>query len=294
MPPVSEGSTATATVPSPLLAPRLARVQAVERQTSDTMTLHARTMDADWPPFAPGQFDMLSAIGVGEVPISVSGDPEHRVMRQYTIRAVGAVTRALAALPPGAFLSVRGPYGQPWPVDAAVGTDVLIIAGGLGLAPLRPAIHHVLAHRERYGRITLLYGARSPADLLFVNELQQWRGRFDVNVEVTVDAPTAVGAAVPAWRGRVGVVTTLLSDAVTNPDAVTALVCGPELMIQLTVRALREQGIGEDRIHVSLERAMACGVGLCGHCQLGPFFICVDGPVLRHDRIGPWLAIREL
>jgi NAD(P)H-flavin reductase len=283
-----------ATASPPPLAPQLARVEEVEPQTADTVTLHVRTIGADWPPFAPGQFDMLSAIGVGEVPISISSDPDDRVMRQYTIRTVGAVTRALTALRPGDALGVRGPFGHPWPVETAVDTDVLVIGGGLGLAPLRPAIHHLLAHRARYGRIAVLYGARSPADLLFVDELQRWRGRLDLDVEVTVDAPTAPGASVPPWRGRVGVVTTLLPDVVVDPEAVTALVCGPEVMMRFIVHALVDRGVGADRIHVSLERSMACGVGLCGHCQLGPYFVCVDGPVLRHDRVGPWLAIREL
>lgn len=286
------------TAPERLLAsalmPRVAQVERVQRETTDTVTLHVRAVAAAWSPFAPGQFDMLTAFGVGEVPISVSGDPDDRVMRQYTIRAVGAVTRALTSLGSGAALGVRGPYGTPWPVDAAVDTDVVVIAGGLGLAPLRPAIHHVLAHRDRYRRVSILYGARSPADLLFVDELQRWRGRFDVDVDVTVDAPSPPPTATAPWRGRVGLVTTLLAPAVTDPDRTVAMVCGPEVMMRFTTRALAGLGVAGDRVHVSLERSMACGVGLCGHCQLGPFFVCVDGPVMCQRHVGPWLAVREL
>lgn len=281
-------------LPAPALTPQLARVDRTDRETADTVTLHVRALDAEWPPFAPGQFDMLTAFGTGEVPISVSGDPNDRVMRQYTIRAVGAVTRALTALGPGAHLGVRGPYGTPWPVDVAVNTDVLVVAGGLGLAPLRPAIQHLLTYRDRYRRVTILYGARTPADMLFVDEVQRWRGRFDVDVAVTVDAPSPPPTATAPWRGRVGLVTTLIAPAVADPDRTTALVCGPEVMMRFTVRALADHGIASDRIHVSLERSMDCGVGLCGHCQLGPFFVCVDGPVMSQRRVGPWLVVREL
>ncbi len=284
--PVSEAVAATP------LAPRLTHVDRVERETADTVTLHVSAVDTELPPFAPGQFDMLSALGVGEVPISVSGDPDDRVTRQYTIRAVGAVTRALTSLRPGGVMGVRGPYGHPWPVEAAVGADVVVVAGGLGLAPLRPAIHHLLAHRDRYGRISILYGARSPDELLFADEMQRWQS--DVDVAVTVDAPSAPGKAIPPWDGRVGVVTTLIPDALFDPHRATALVCGPEVMMRFTARALADQGVTGERVYVSLERSMACGVGLCGHCQLGPFFVCVDGPVLRHGLVGPWLAVREL
>lgn len=282
------------TVLARTLIPRMAQVERVEHQTAGTVTLHVRSRDADWAPFAPGQFDMLTAVGVGEAPISVSGDPDDRVMRQYTIRAVGAVTRALTALGPGASIGVRGPYGQPWPVDAAVDTDVVVIAGGLGLAPLRPAIHHLLAHRDRYRRISILYGARSPDELLFADEVQRWRGRFDVDVAVTVDAPVGRGPTSAVWRGQVGLVTALIAGAVFDPDRVTALVSGPEVMMRFTVRTLADHGVGVDSVHVSLERSMACGVGLCGHCQLGPFFVCVDGPVMCQAHVGPWLAVREL
>jgi NAD(P)H-flavin reductase len=276
------------------LAPRLAQVERVDRETADTVTLQVRAVDTEWAPFEPGQFDMLTALGIGEVPISVSGDPDDRVTRLYTIRGVGAVTQALTALRPGGHLGVRGPYGQPWPVAAAVGTDVLVIAGGLGLAPLRPAIHHLLAHRDRYGQVTVLYGARSPAEMLFVEEVQRWRRRGDVGVAVTVDAPSPPGAILTTWGGHVGVVTTLIPHVAIDPERVTALVCGPEVMMRFTVGALATQGVGSERIHVSLERSMACGVGLCGHCQLGPFFVCVDGPVMCQQHVGPWLAVREL
>lgn len=237
--------------------------------------------------FAPGQFNMLYAFGVGEVPISIAGDPAQPGRLEHTIRAVGAVTRALVAAQPGQLLGVRGPFGQGWPLEAARGRDVVFIAGGLGLAPLRPAILQVLAQRQAYGAVTVLYGARSPDDLLYREELARWRGRFDCRVEVIVDR------AGPDWRGPVGVVTKLIGQAHIEPDD-AIFVCGPELMMRFVVRELSGRGVPESAIWVSLERSMKCGVGLCGHCQLGGSFVCKDGPVYRYDRIAESFLGREV
>jgi NAD(P)H-flavin reductase len=182
---------------------------------------------------------------------------------------------------------VRGPYGSAWPVLDARGRDVLFVAGGLGLAPMRPAILHVLANRADYGRVTVLYGARTPAHILFRDELERWRGRFDCRVEAIVDR------AGRDWYGPVGTVTKLIDDVAVEPDD-AIFVCGPEIMMRFVVRSLEARGVGYEAIWVSMERSMKCGVGLCGHCQLGGSFVCKDGPVYRFDRIAPLFFVRDL
>jgi NAD(P)H-flavin reductase len=237
--------------------------------------------------FRPGQFNMLYAHGVGEVPISISGDPAAPCELVHTIRAVGTVTRALEALGAGDVLGVRGPYGSAWPVEDARGKDVLFVAGGLGLAPLRPAILHVLRNRADYGRVTILYGARSPADLLYREELERWRGRFDCRLEAIVDR------AGRDWFGNVGVVTKLVGDVPVEPDD-AIFVCGPEIMMRFVVRELEQRGVPRSAIWLSMERSMKCGVGLCGHCQYGGTFVCKEGPVYRFDRVAPIFFTREV
>jgi NAD(P)H-flavin reductase len=261
------------------------RVADVWRATGDTVTLDLT------PPgtfsFLPGQFNMLYLPGIGEVPISISGDPAASGHVLHTIREVGAVTRALCALRPGQEAGVRGPYGTHWPLEAAAGGDLVIIAGGIGLPPLRPALYQALAQRDRFGRIILLYGARTPRDLLFPAELAAWRAQFDLDVEVTVDA------ADRDWRGNVGVVPDLIERAPFDRTA-TAFVVGPEIMMRFTVRALLAAGVAEDRVYLSVERNMQCAVALCGHCQLGPFLVCRDGPVFCYRPLARWLGVREL
>jgi NAD(P)H-flavin reductase len=240
------------------------------------------------PAFAAGQFNMLTALGVGEVPISMSGDPAEPERLVHTIRAVGPVSTALTRLARGGLLGIRGPFGAGWPMSEAPGRDVLIIAGGLGLAPLRPALYRLLAERSRYGRIVLLYGTRSPEEILFRGEIESWRRRLDIDIEVTVDHAT------DAWRGHVGVVTTLLARAGVDPQQAMALVCGPEIMMRFAVAALGEAGLADQAIWLSVERNMKCGIGLCGHCQLGSVLVCRDGPVFRYDRLRQLLAVKEL
>jgi NAD(P)H-flavin reductase len=231
----------------------------------------------------PGQFTMLYAFGVGEVPISVSGAP-----LVQTIRAVGPVSRALCAARPGTVIGVRGAFGTHWPVELARGKDLLIVAGGVGLPPVRPALYHALEHREQYGRVILLYGARSPEDIVFRKEIEQWRSRMDLEVDVTVDAATG------DWRGKVGVVTTLIPRAGLDPDETVAFVVGPEIMMRFTGRALVDEGLTPEQIWISMERSMKCGVALCGHCQFGPSLICRDGAVYPYPAIEPYLGVREL
>ena len=262
------------------------RVAERRQDTVDTWTLTLEP-EADGLAVAPGQFVMVHVFGVGEVPISVSGLPDcagDPIV--LTVRAVGAVSRAICGSPPGALLGLRGPCGNTWPIAEAAGGDVLVVAGGIGLAPLRPVVLHTLSHRSDYGAAAVLYGARTSADLLYTDQLESWRD--SVAVDVTVDA------ADTSWKGKVGVVPKLVTAAEFRADAVTAFVCGPEVMIHFTVEALRMRGVPDERIYQSLERDMRCGVGLCGHRQLGPTLICRDGPVYSQADIGPYLAVREL
>ena len=260
-----------------------------QRETGDTWTLRLHPADpaADAMQFAPGQFAMLYAFGVGEAPISVSGIGNDGAITQ-TVRACGAVTTAVCAAKPGDVLGLRGPFGTVWPLADAEGRDVVVIAGGIGLAPLRPVVHELLAHRDRYGSVSVAYGGRSPENLLYVTELEAWGGRFDVDVDVIVDVAHA------DWRGRVGLVTRLIPRAIFDAESAVAMICGPEVMMRFAALALQDRGVSDDRIWLSLERGMTCGTGHCGHCQLGPLFICKDGPVLRRDVVGPLMRVAEL
>ena len=263
------------------------RVRSRAQETVDTWTFELEPLAERVRPRA-GQFDMLHAFGVGEVPISTSGDHEGDGPLTHTIRAVGAVTQALCALEPEAVVGVRGPFGTEWPLAEAAGGDLVVVAGGIGLAPLRPAIRHALERRDDYGSVAVLVGARTPQDLLYVEELERWRARLDVEVDVTVDA-AAVG-----WHGRVGLVTTLIPGAVIDPASASALVCGPEVMMTFVVRALLERGLPLGRIWISMERNMRCAVGHCGHCQLGPTLICRDGAVFPAGAMQDLMEVREL
>ena len=264
-------------------------VHRVKRETPDTYTLELKRPggSANFA-FAAGQFNMLYAFGAGEVPISISGDPARPETLVHTVRDVGNVTRVICRLKKGEMLGVRGPFGAPWPVAQTAGSDVLIIAGGLGLAPLRPALYYLLNHRGEYGNIEVIYGARTPKDLLYPRELERWRGRFDLRVHVTVDASAG------DWRGNVGVVTKIIGRARFDPPNTAALVCGPGVMMRFTVQELMNHGLTPAQIYLSMERNMKCGIGLCGHCQWGPFFVCKDGPVFRYDRVQDWFERREV
>jgi NAD(P)H-flavin reductase len=268
------------------MAPLPFRVTRRRRELRDTWTLELEPVSGDRIAPGPGQFTMLYSFGVGEVPISVSGGAGGPLV--HTVRAVGAVTEAICAARPGAVLGVRGPFGNTWPVESAAGSDIVIVAGGIGLAPLRPALRAVLDRRGAYGEVALLYGSRTPSDLLYRTELQRLRGRFDLQVDVTVDT------ADRGWQGKVGVVPKLVDTARFDPASTVAFVCGPEIMMRFTARALLERGVPADRIHLSMERNMRCGLGHCGHCQLGSTLICRDGPVYRYDEIEPLMAVREL
>jgi NAD(P)H-flavin reductase len=270
------------------MVPRSFSVVRTHLDTQDTVTLALEPLDG--PPLAhrAGQFTMLHAFGVGEVPISICGDPTRPGPLLHTIRDVGAVTHALVTASPGTTVGVRGPFGTGWDVADGMGGDVVIVTGGIGLAPLRPAILEVVSRRSDYGRVVLLYGARSPADILFADDLAEWADRNDIVVEVTVDYGP------PSWSGRVGLVTTLVARAGFDPLRSLALVCGPEVMMRYAADALITRGVPDSRIRLSMERNMKCGLGLCGHCQLRELFLCADGPVLSYDRLAPLMDVREL
>jgi len=264
-------------------------IRRVVRETADTFSLELTPESGVKRfEFAPGQFNMLYVFGVGEVPISISGDPTKPDKLIHTIRAVGNVTKAMQRLKIGHSIGVRGPLGSSWPVEKAEGNDVVIVAGGIGLAPLRPAIHYLLSHREKYGKIVLLYGTRTPNDLLFRKDLKKWRARLDMETHITVDR------AMGLWHGNVGVVTTLIGKAPFDHLNCTAMICGPEVMMRFTIMSLNDRGVMDKDIYVSMERNMKCGIGLCGHCQMGSLFICKDGPVFEFSRIKSLFTKREI
>jgi NAD(P)H-flavin reductase len=264
-------------------------VQEVFRETPDTFTLRLDPEDMTTEnAFQPGQFSMLWAFGVGELPISISGDPALHHCLLYTVRSVGQATHSLVNQKVGSSVGVRGPFGVGWPVEAARGRDVIVVAGGIGLAPLRPVIYQVLQNRKDYGRLVIIYGGRSPRDLLYRKELAKWALSPETQVLVTVD----YGG--PSWRGHVGVVTTLFKYSRLHSARSVAMVCGPEIMMRFVIRELEGQGLSRDDIYLSMERNMKCAVGFCGHCQYGPHFICKDGPVFRCEQVRPLLEKYEL
>jgi NAD(P)H-flavin reductase len=236
--------------------------------------------------FQAGQFNMLYLPGIGEAAISISSDPSQKDSLLHTVRAVGNVTRALARLKVGDQILLRGPFGSCWPLETARSHDLVIAAGGLGLAPLRPAIYEVARHRDRYRRVTLLYGARTPSDLLYTGEYDEWRAA-GLNVRTTVDLGDE------RWAGRIGVVTTLLDGLDLDVAETRLFTCGPEIMMRFAIYAALARQVKQEHIFLSMERNMNCAVGLCGHCQFGPTFVCKDGPVFRYDALEPFLAVDD-
>lgn len=262
-------------------------VQEAEGIATYRLSVAVPTNDQDYR-FVPGQFNMLYLPGVGESAISMSGDPEEGSSWIHTVRVAGNVTRTLAGLTVGETLGLRGPFGTGWPVDELAGQDVVVVAGGLGLAPLRPLLYYFMNHREQFGSIQVICGARTPDGLLFQSEYSDWRQR-GLDIQLTVDRST------PDWTGQIGVVTLLIDRMnLARPEATSLLTCGPEVMMKYAAISAMKRGIPAEKIWVSLERNMQCAVGLCGHCQLGPEFICKDGPVLRYDRVGQFLFVERL
>ncbi|HPT26364.1 MAG TPA: FAD/NAD(P)-binding protein [Bryobacteraceae bacterium] len=270
-----------------VMEPLPARVLSVAKETHDTFTLRL-----EQPPgmgrFSPGQFSMLYDFGVGELPISISGDPEHADDLTYTVRSVGPVTYQLVTRHEGDSVGIRGPFGSAWPMAECRGRNILIIAGGIGLAPLRPAVYHILRHRGDFNRLVILYGARSPRDILYKKELAAWNLLPDTQVFTTVDYGGVT------WRGYVGVVTTLFKYVRLLPKETATFLCGPEIMMRYAIRDLTVRGIEDSQIWLSMERNMKCAVGFCGHCQIGPHFACKDGPVFNYPSVKPYMDLYEL
>jgi NAD(P)H-flavin reductase len=280
----------TATRAAPPWHTQAVEITAIEDEAAGVSTYRLRPVDgpAGSCRFVPGQFNMLYLPGVGEAAISMSGDPTQTDCWTHTVRVVGNVTKTLAGLKVGDQLGVRGPFGTGWPLDALRGHDVILTTGGLGLAPLRPLIYHLLQHRADYGRLWLLNGARTAEGLLYTCDYESWTAQ-GLHIELTVDRAT------DDWSGHVGVVPLLLDRLPLPEPARTCLItCGPEVMMQYVAVSAARRGITDDRLWISLERNMQCAVALCGHCQLGPAFLCKDGPVFRYDRMRPFLRVEGL
>jgi len=278
---------ATAVAANPWLA-QGALICGIDRELDDVLIYHLELTDSARRGafhFRPGQFNMLYVPGVGEAAISISGSQDG--LLEHTVREVGNVTQALARLAIGDTIGLRGPYGSAWPMDACRGQDVIVIAGGIGLAPLRPVVLALLANPGDYGHVTLLYGTRTPDSLLFASQYAAWASA-GCELHTTVDRWSS------GWAGNVGVVPLLLDRQQLAAERTHVLVCGPEVMIRYTVRSALQRGIAKQRIWISMERNMQCAVGLCGHCQLGPTFVCKDGPVYRYDVIEPFLRVEGL
>lgn len=271
------------------MVPHRFRVARVQPETADTVTLTLEPVDLGVAAGAPGQFNMLYLFGRGEVAISVSGTPRRDGALTHTIRmhGGGTVTGGFAALRPGDMIGARGPFGRGWPMAECAGREVLAVAGGLGLAPLRPVVHELLDDGAAKS-VTILYGARAPEDMLYRPELEAWLRSGMPKVRTIVDH------ADPDWPGDVGVVTHLIDRHMFDPRNTVALVCGPEIMMRFAIGRLEERGVSDARIYVSMERNMQCAIGLCGHCQFGPDFVCKDGPVFRYDRIRDMFKLAEV
>lgn len=279
--------------PTSLLTPQAMvpapwRVLALREEGPHVVTLELAPQSGAFPACRPGQFNMLYAFGVGEIPISISGDCADSSKIVHTIRNVGMVSAALTRLEEGQSVGLRGPFGSAWPVSSARGRDVLVVGGGLGIVPLRPVLYEIARNRGDFSRVNVIYGTRKPEDLLFLDELGLWGREHDFNVEITVDM------AEPDWVGHVGTTAPLIERAPFDPEKTSAFVCGPEVMMRIVAGKLVEGGIPAAHTHLSMERNMKCAVGLCGHCQWGTEFICKDGPVYDWERAAPRLRIREL
>jgi NAD(P)H-flavin reductase len=270
--------------------PHRAIIRDIQKEVPGIQTYHLEFTDPEVAAgyhFLPGQFNMVYLPGIGEAALSVSSDPGLSGPFAHTVRAAGTVTQALARRPPGDEVGIRGPFGTSWPLEACRGQDVIIACGGVGLAPLRPAIYHILRHRTDYGRVILLYGARTPGDLLYTDEYSAWRD-LDLEIEVTVD----IGDG--AWRGNIGVVPVLFYRLRLAAPRTRLQTCGPEIMIRFVIFEALARRVKPEHIFLSMERNMNCAVGLCGHCQVGPMFVCKDGPIFSYRHMEPYLHVEDL
>ncbi|HEY3280906.1 MAG TPA: FAD/NAD(P)-binding protein [Armatimonadota bacterium] len=253
-------------------------------ETVDTRTLRLAFQDPEAAQsfdFRPGQFAEYSAFGAGECTFCIASPPTRREFVECTFKASGKVTRALRDLNPGDTMGFRGPYGNSFPLDRMEGANLVFIAGGIGLAPVRCVIWNVLDQRERFGDVTIVYGARTVGDLVYKRELEEWAARGDVKLWQTVDP----GGETPEWKGEVGFVPTIAEKAAPSPKNSYAVICGPPIMIKFTLPVLLKQGFPADRVYTTLENRMKCGIGKCGRCNIGPVYVCKDGPVFTAEEI---------
>ena len=266
------------------------RILAIKQEIPDTATYELAFDDHSFGRnfrFRSGQFNMLYLPGFGESAISISSDPQRTDSLSHTVRVAGNVTRALSRHQVGDQILLRGPFGSPWPMEQCVGRDVVIACGGIGLAPLRPAIYHIINHRDDYRKVYLLYGARTPLGLLYADEYDRWRNA-GIEMEMTVDSGDA------NWQGHIGVVPMLFDRLRLDADDTRVLACGPEIMMRFIVFEALSRRVSPEHIYISMERNMQCAVGFCGHCQLGPAFVCKDGPVFSYQRMEPYFNLEDL
>jgi len=273
------------------MMPVPARIVGVKEENFNTRTFRVQIVDEEvrriyrW---VPGQFNMLYVPGVGEAAISISSDSEQPQVLEHSIRVVGSVTRAITKMGEGGSIGIRGPFGRGWPLEQLEGRDIVIVAGGIGLAPLRPVVYYLLRHRHRFRRVMLLYGCRTPADRLYAEQLDQWAAGGEIDCLVTVDNAT------PGWVGPVGVVTKLLQRIKVNAQRTSVLVCGPRILNRVAAWQFLQLHVPAEQVYVSLERNMHCGFGRCGHCQYGSKFVCKDGPVFCFADIADIFAQEEI
>lgn len=281
------------TLPTPCASPWVAHVARIDdvRREAPGINTYALTLQdealADQYRFRPGQFNMLYEPGYGESAISISSDPADPRHLLHTVRMTGNVTSALARHEPGETIGLRGPFGSSWPVEECRGCDIIMACGGVGLPPMRPMIYHIMKHRQDFERVILLYGARTPGDLLFTDEYPAWQ-QADIEVDTTVD----IGE--PDWTGRIGVVPVLFYRLRLEPRRTRILTCGPEIMIRFVIFEALARKVPREHIYLSMERNMQCALGLCGQCQLGPAFVCKDGPVFTYRQMEPYLHVEEM
>ena len=266
--------------------PKVFHVLSNVQNTHDIFTLELTAPDESPFEFLPGQCNMLYLFGHGEIPLSICSHPDTKEKLQHTIKAIGPVTEGLGKLKKGDAVGVRGPFGTSWPLNEKV-KDILFIGGGVALPPLRTAMYHFIKQRSKYEHVTFLYGARTPQDILFKSELEGWR-EHGIDVEISVDRGD------DSWKGPVCVVTKLINSHVYNPESTLVFLCGPEIMMHFAIKELEAKQVSEGNIYLSMERNMQCGVGFCGHCQFGPYFICKDGPIFPYTKVKKWLTIKEL
>ncbi len=258
-----------------------------KQESTDIVTLRLQLTDPAHQEafrFEAGQFNMLYVFGVGEVAISIVSDPGEPGFLDHTIRIVGRVTQVLGHMQMGEAVGVRGPFGRGWPMEGAKGKDILVVTGGLGCAPVVGAIEYIFRRRNEYGTMTILHGVKTPHDLLYRERYDAWRHQTNTHVQLASDEPGKT------WQSHVGVVTELFDDLQLDPNKTVVMMCGPEIMMRVACNMLTHKGLCPDAMYVSLERHMECGIGLCGHCQLGPFFLCKDGPIMRLDQIIPFIG----